>query len=266
MAISSIIYKDQLNRSLQLNHVPQRIVSLVPSLTELLVDLGLEDKIVGITKFCIHPNQIRKEKIIVGGTKQVNIEKIKTLLPDIILCNKEENTKSIIEDLTSVAPIHISDIYNLKDCLELITMYGKLFNAEDKALEICSKIKIERNQFLFTITNPIKPKAAYFIWKEPWMVAASNTFIDFMLKEAGFDNIFNNLKRYPEIELNNEYLVNADVILLSSEPYPFKEKHVKELQDKFPNKKICIVDGEMFSWYGSRVLKAYTYFKTLKHN
>jgi ABC-type Fe3+-hydroxamate transport system substrate-binding protein len=260
-----MIHLDQLNRKLQLKVTPKRIVSLVPSQTELLIDLGLESVVVGITKFCVHPKQIRKKKTIVGGNKEIRLQKIKDLPPDIILCNKEENTKEIITELESVAPIHISDINNLEDCCQLIEMYGKLFNVMSKASEIIDNIQKEREHFRFKIKAKEKIKVAYFIWKSPWMVAASNTFIDFMIKEAGFKNVFENETRYPEVDLESLKLGKSDCIFLSSEPYPFKEKHVLELKSYFPINKISIVDGEMFSWYGSRLQKAYKYFLTL-HN
>ena len=255
--------KDQLNRNLQLNKIPKRIVSLVPSQTELLVDLGLEASIVGVTKFCIHPKHLRRSKVVVGGTKQINLEKIKALRPDIILCNKEENTKAIIESLADIAPIHISDIYNLKDCFELIKMYGEVFKVESKASAIINNIKNQREAFQNNIKTLPQLKVAYFIWRKPWMVAASDTFIDVMITESGFVNAFKDEKRYPEINLEHPKLKEADLIFLSSEPFPFKENHIAELQSQFPKKTIRIVDGELFSWYGSRLQKSYTYFEIL---
>ncbi|MBU2927375.1 ABC transporter substrate-binding protein [Winogradskyella psychrotolerans] len=258
-------YIDQLKRDIQLNKTPKRIISLVPSQTELLVDLGLESSIVGVTKFCVHPKHLRISKAVVGGTKQIHIEKIKALCPDIILCNKEENTKDIIESLEGIAPIHISDIYNLNDCFELITMYGELFNIKRTTSTLIANIQLERDAFQRQFQNTAKLKVAYFIWKKPWMVAASDNFIDVMIKEAGFVNVFEDDKRYPEIDLNNSKLKEADLIFLSSEPFPFKEEHVLEFQAKFPEKIIKIVDGELFSWYGSRLLQSYSYFQEL-HN
>ncbi|WP_298896834.1 ABC transporter substrate-binding protein [uncultured Psychroserpens sp.] len=255
-------YKDQLNRLLDFDDTPKRIISLVPSQTELLVDLGLESLIVGITKFCVHPQNLRQKKTIVGGTKQVNLDKIKDLNPDVILCNKEENTKEMILELEHIAPVHISDIFNLEDALELINMYGDLFSTEEKAIEIIQNIKAARYDFSEYITDESKLKVAYFIWKSPWMVAAKNTFIDTMLKLNNFQNYFEHLERYPEVELN-EMNKNIDVIMLSSEPYPFKEDHVKQLEFEFPKAKIVLVDGEYFSWYGSRLKHAFAYFKTL---
>lgn len=255
--------KDQLKRKIQINRIPRRIISLVPSQTELLVDLGLESSIVGVTKFCVHPKHLKMSKAVVGGTKQINIEKIKALQPDIILCNKEENTEEIIKSLEDIAPIHVSDIYNLEDCFELIKMYAAIFDVEDNALDLISNIQIEQEAYKLQFQNTDNLKVAYFIWKDPWMVAASDNFIDVMIKEAGFINAFESEKRYPEIDLNNSNLAEADLIFLSSEPFPFKEEHVLELQSQFPEKTIKIVDGEMFSWYGSRLLKSYSYFKRL---
>jgi ABC-type Fe3+-hydroxamate transport system substrate-binding protein len=252
-------YNDQLNRELQFKKTPKRIVSLVPSQTELLVDLGLEDSILGVTKFCVHPKHLRLSKKVIGGTKQINLEKIKALQPDIILCNKEENTKAIIESLKDIAPIHISDICNLKDCFELIKMYGEIFKVEKRASSIIAKV------FKLQYKTKQTLKVAYFIWKNPWMVAASDTFIDVMIKEAGFSNVFKDQKRYPEINLSHPDLQKADIIFLSSEPFPFKDQHILELQSQFPYKRIKIVDGELFSWYGSRLLKSYSYFEAL-HN
>lgn len=258
-------YYDQLHRSLQINTTPTRIISLVPSQTELLVDLGLEASIVGVTKFCVHPKHLRISKAVVGGTKQINIEKIKALNPDIILCNKEENTKEMIEILEKVAQVHISDVYNLEDSFQLIEMYGELFKRDRIATALVGNIKLEREAFQLQFQNKTTLKAAYFIWKKPWMVAASDNFIHEMLKEAGFINVFENQNRYPEIHLDSATLAAADCIFLSSEPFPFKEAHVIALKSKFPDKEIKIVDGELFSWYGSRLLKSYEYFKTL-HN
>ena len=174
--------KDQLNRKLLFGRKPKRIVSLVPSQTELLVDLGLEAFIVGVTKFCVHPNHLRMSKVVVGGTKEINIEKIKALRPDIILCNKEENTKEMIEDFTGIAPIHISDVYTLEDSFELINMYGDIFEIERTTSTLVSNIQLEREAFQLHNQGNAKLKVAYFIWKKPWMVAASDNFINVMLK------------------------------------------------------------------------------------
>ncbi|QNM85713.1 ABC transporter substrate-binding protein [Polaribacter pectinis] len=259
-----MIFKDLINNVFELKNTPKRIISLVPSQTELLVDLGLEDSIVGVTKFCVHPTHLKQNKTIVGGTKTINIDKIKALKPDIILCNKEENTKEIVEICQKIAPTHVSDIFTIDDTIELINQYGSVFSKEKEARTLTSILKTELEDFQNFIKDKPSLKVAYFIWKNPWMVAANHTFINHLLKLNKHDNIFGNLNRYPEIELKD--LSNADLILLSSEPYPFSEKHVIELKEYTKSSKIILVDGEYFSWYGSRLTKAFSYFKTLRNS
>ncbi len=258
----SIEIRDQLQRTIRLDTIPKRIVSLVPSQTELLCDLGLERVIVGVTKFCVHPNYIKSKSKIVGGTKQLHIEKIKALKPDIILCNKEENTKDIVEACEGIAPVHISDIYTIEDSLALINQYGILFQKEKEARNIITKVMQELEDFKNFIEHRVSYKTVYFIWKSPWMVAANNTFINYLMGLNKFENYYKTDTRYPEIQLKAEE--DVELVLLSSEPYPFKEAHVSELKTFYPNAKIHLVDGEMFSWYGSRLTKAFQYFKLLR--
>ncbi|WBX71832.1 ABC transporter substrate-binding protein [Tenacibaculum retecalamus] len=254
-------FKDQMNRVFELPETPKRIISLVPSQTELLVDLGLEELIVGITKFCIHPSSLRKIKTVVGGTKTINIDKIKALNPDIILCNKEENTKEIVEACEQIAPTHVSDIFTLDDSIELIKQYGEILSCKKEAKNIVEKLDNEFVKFQQFIKNTEEKKVAYFIWRNPWMVAGKNTFINHLLELNNFKNIYSNKERYPEINLKKLSKNDAlDFILLSSEPYPFKEKHINEISTYYKGSKTILVDGEMFSWYGSRLLKAFDYF------
>ena len=259
--------KDQIGRLKEVNTTPRRIISLVPSQTELLFDLGLEDAIVGLTKFCIHPIQLKTTEKVVGGTKQINLDKIKALNPDIILCNKEENTKEIVEACESICTTHVSDIFTIEDSLELINQYGKIFNKELSATKISNQINANLTDFKAFVKDKVILKAAYFIWRKPWMVAGNNTFINHLLELNKFENVYNNLERYPEIELENLSL-NGDpeIVLLSSEPYPFKNEHAIEINNASPHTKTVLVDGEMFSWYGSRLIKAFNYFKTLRQN
>ncbi|PQV47911.1 ABC-type Fe3+-hydroxamate transport system substrate-binding protein [Jejuia pallidilutea] len=255
------IMKDQLHRNIQLDKTPKRIVSLVPSQTELLCDLGLQAYVVGVTKFCVHPNYIKTKAKVVGGTKQIDIEKIKDLRPDIILCNKEENTEDIVIACEAIAPVHVSDIFNLEDSLELIAQYGIMFNKKKTAQNLIHNIHSEYVFFKKWVEHEMVYNTIYFIWKSPWMVAANNTFVNYMLQLNKFKNYYRDQVRYPEIELKENKEV--ELVLLSSEPYPFKEAHKKELQAFYPKAKLLLVDGEMFSWYGSRLKKAFTYFKSL---
>ncbi|MHA7058283.1 ABC transporter substrate-binding protein [Aquimarina sp. M1] len=259
-----MLYIDQLGRAIRFTEPPRRIVSLVPSQTELLVALGLSHAIVGVTKFCVHPNTIRKEKQIVGGTKHIHLDKIKELQPDIVLCNKEENTKEIVEVLQEEYPVHVSDISTIDESLELIHQYGKIFDSLKPATTLISEIRSEWNSFLKFITDKPKKKVAYFIWRKPWMVAGKGTFIHHLLEMNGFVNVVGNQDRYPKIS-NDELtkLPDLDLILLSSEPFPFSEDHITEMKELVPNTKVILVDGEYFSWYGSRLHKAFSYFKTL---
>ena len=255
---------DQLNRSLTFEGTPKRIVSLVPSQTELLVDLGLENSIVGVTKFCAHPVHLRKSKTIIGGTKQVHYDRIKALQPDIILCNKEENTKEMVEELEKIAPVHISDIYTIDDTIILMKQYGELFSVQNKALEITNKLADLVIEFKLYIANKSVKKVAYFIWRKPWMVTGNNTIIHHLLSLNKFENVFADLSRYPEVTITSLVETNKpDLVFLSSEPYPFKEKHIEELKEILPATKIILVDGEYFSWYGTRLLGAFSYYKSL---
>lgn len=255
------IYKDQIDVEHAFKLAPKRIVSLVPSQTELLFDLGLEDFIVGITKFCVHPLHLKDSKAIVGGTKNIKFDKIKALNPDIIIANKEENTKEIVTLLSEICPVWVTDIAGVSDNNQMILDFGKLFEKESEANNLILKINSEAyNLKLFLKNKPIL-KVAYFIWANPYMVAGNNTFINEMLKLNNFENVYQTIERYPVIEIQ-QISNRIDLILLSSEPFPFKESHAFEIAT-CTNAKIIFVDGEMFSWHGSRILKAFTYFKEL---
>jgi ABC-type Fe3+-hydroxamate transport system substrate-binding protein len=253
------VFNDQLQRAVSLPSAPKRIISVVPSQTELLYYLGLNKEVVGITKFCIHPHDKFKTTIKVGGTKQLNIDLIKQLKPDLIIANKEENERTQIEELMNVCPVWISDISNLDEAVDMIIRVGALINREKEAIKLKDEIIGRFNNLTFLPTNL---KVAYLIWRKPYMVAGKGTFIDDMLQRCGLKNVFE-LNRYPEV--TNEMLVkaNPDLVFLSSEPYPFKQKHMDEFKALLPNAKVILVDGEMFSWYGSRLLEAPKYFEKL---
>lgn len=254
---------DQLHRTIILSSHPQRIVSLVPSQTELLVDLGLEDSLVGVTKFCVHPKNLRKQKTVVGGTKQVHFDKIEQLNPDIILCNKEENTLEMVQELEKIAPVWVSDITTLAHCSDMIERLGQLFLRNEQAKTINNKIQQQKQLFKEYINDKKTLNVAYLIWKNPYMAAGNATFINTLLELNKFNNIFlDKAERYPEIEYSE--LNKADLVLLSSEPFPFSNKHISEIQKQLKNKKILLVDGEYFSWYGSRLVEAFRYFRALQ--
>ena len=253
-------FVDQMNNTIRLSGVPRRIVSLVPSQTELLFSLGLGDRVVGITKFCIHPDEWFLSKMRVGGTKDVNFDKVLSLKPDLIIGNKEENEKSNIEELSSIAPIWMSDIFNLEDSLQMIKNIGELLQVAENSNRLIENIKKEFSLLQDSIQSKSRennPTVLYLIWRKPFISVGKNTFIDDMLNKCGFTNFIND-DRYPEVKLNEGN--SPDFVFLSSEPYPFKEKHIKEIRLIYPKAKIRLVDGEMFSWYGSRLLEAPSYF------
>ncbi len=265
-------YVDQLEREIEIIQTPKRIISIVPSQTELLFDLGLQEEVIGITKFCIHPQSWFRTKTRIGGTKQLHVEKIREFQPDLIIANKEENVKEQVEELAKDFPVWISDVNNLEQALEMIAAVGEITHKKEQAETFISQI---RENFSALVNKqstkqepqskqPAKLRTAYLIWKDPYMTAGGDTFISNMLECAGFENIVAHQKRYPEIKTEELQDLNLELLLLSSEPFPFKQKHAEELQKQLPAAKIILVDGEMFSWYGSRLIKAPAYFQQLQ--
>ena len=236
-----------------------RIVSLVPSITESLFDFGLtEMEVVGRTKFCIHPKTLITKVPVIGGTKNLNLDKIKALKPDLIIANKEENEKLQIEELGKYFEIWLTDIENLQDNQNFLTELGTLLNKQGLALNFNEKINV-----IFDSSKELSPKkVAYLIWKNPYMTVGSDTFIHEIIEKIGFTNLFKDSKRYPEISVNQ--MKEAEYVFLSSEPFPFQQKHIDELQKELPDSKIMLVDGEAFSWYGTHLSRCGDYFKTLR--
>lgn len=240
---------------------PKRIISLVPSQTELLFDLGINDQLVGLTKFCIHPATKVKNKAVVGGTKTLNFSKIQSLQPDLIIANKEENSREQIEELQQTYTVHVTDVVTLPDALAMIREVGSLVGKSDEAKQIAEHIEAS----LRPLPQAQHPSVAYFIWRKPYMVAANDTFIHAMLELAGFRNAFASQIRYPEITADDLQAAQPDLIFLSSEPYPFTEKHRAEFNAIYPSARVLVVDGELFSWYGSRLLRSSDYFRNLRN-
>ncbi len=252
---------DQMHRTIQVPSHPQRIISLVPSQTELLYDLGLGERVVGITKFCVLPETWFNSKHRIGGTKKVDMDKVRALKPDLIIGNKEENARKDIEALEKEFPVWMSDVRTLRDAGNMIAAIGDLTGTKEKANEILHGIV-----HAFDALEPMEePRTvAYFIWREPYMVAGHGTFVNDMLLRLGLINVFDEGDaRYPEITANEVEDASPEVILLASEPYPFQQKHIEEFKEICPDARIVLVDGEFFSWYGSRLLKAPAYFAGL---
>ncbi len=252
-------FTDQLGRTVDINYPPKRIISIVPSQTELLFELGLDQEVVGITKFCIHPIEKFASSVKIGGTKKLNVEMIRALQPDLIIGNKEENDQNQVEELMAEFPVWMSDIYTLEDAKQAILQIGTLIDRQPEAAYLNHLIHTGFTDLqTLALQNGIDKKVAYLIWRNPYMLAGKNTFIDDMLTLNGLNNV-SQQDRYPQIELSALAHLQPEIIFLSSEPYPFKEKHFEDIRLAVPNAKVMLVDGEMFSWYGSRLVKSVEY-------
>ena len=257
---NSASINDMMGRELLLPYAPKKIISLVPSLTELLYSLRIDERVVGITKFCIRPKDWKVIKPSVGGTKKINLSIIDQLEPDLIIANKEENSIQEIDTLSSKYPVWVSDINNFDDALYAIEAIGEITQSEKEAKRLLYQIHKAWGE-ITPEKNSLKT-CAYLIWKDPIMAVGKNTFIDDMIKKLHLKNSVNE-DRYPEIGLNKLEEMNPDILFLSSEPFPFNENHLSFFAEALPNSQIIIVDGEMFSWYGSRMKYAVNYFNKL---
>ncbi len=256
-------FTDQMQRTVQVEFPPRRIVSLVPSQSELLFDLGLDAEVVGITKFCIHPHDRFKATPKIGGTKTLNMDRIRELQPDLILGNKEENERDQIETLMQEFPVWMSDIRTLEDALGMIRAVGAITGKAAEAASMAAGIRVAFRKLAGTAGKADGTRALYLIWKDPYMAAGTGTFIDEILQAGGWMNAVR-APRYPELSASALQELNPDVVLLSSEPYPFRERHLDEFRQLFPGSAVMVVDGELFSWYGSRLRKTPDYLFSLQ--
>lgn len=231
----------------------ERIISLVPSLTELLIDLGLEEQLVGRTRFCVHPKDKVEDIPIIGGTKNPRLDKIRDAIPDYILANKEENKKEHIDALRDDFTINVTDISTIEDALITIHELGKELGAVNESEKLIRQI----NEALDDIPDEPPLRTAYLIWKDPYMTVGNNTYIHNVMKHWNLENVFGDKTRYPKVTFYDITEKAPELILLSSEPYPFKEKHLAEFEEAFPDTRILLAEGEWFSWYGSHMLHSF---------
>jgi len=239
-------FRDQMGREVSVTSLPQRIISLVPSITEYLFALGLGDRVVGITKFCIYPAKWFKNKPRIGGTKTPDVAKIKSLGPDLIIGNKEENRVEDIERLREIAPVWMSDVNSIEDMYAMLRSIAEMVG---KATESEAWIEKWKLYFNHNHNKGQGKRALYFIWKDPEMVVGKDTYIDAYMESIGYVNAVKEV-RYPM--LNALENCKPEVVLLSTEPYPFKEADFAYFQRIFPEAEIALVSGEEFSWYGVR--------------
>jgi ABC-type Fe3+-hydroxamate transport system substrate-binding protein len=254
-------FTDQTGRYIQLQAPARRIVSLVPSLTNTLHQLGLEDEVVGITRFCVHPDSWYRTKTRIGGTKDVHIDQVLQQQPDLVLANKEENVKEQIDTLNLQVPVWTSDISNMADTVHMIHALGQLTGKTAESMQLVSRIETA----FASLPAPIRRyRSLYLIWRNPYMAAGGDTFIHQMLQAGGFDNVLVDETRYPSLSSEQIQELQPDLLFLSSEPYPFKAIHAEELQQLLPQTRILFVNGEVFSWYGASLLHTPEYLMQLQ--
>jgi ABC-type Fe3+-hydroxamate transport system substrate-binding protein len=250
-----------------------RIVSLVPSITELLCDLGLASRIVGRTGFCIHPQQAVAKIPKVGGTKDVNVQKIRQLAPTHLVVNMDENEKPTVDTLSSFIPnVIVTHPLSPLDNPPLFRLMGGVFGCEAEADTLCAQFDTELQRLLHKLQlneasqqrGRLMPhRALYCIWQDPWMTVSRDTYIARMLELIGWQHwISDSTARYPVFQWNEALLEHIDEVILSSEPYRFTDQHVDTLERQI-GKPVRLVDGEMLSWYGSRAIKGLAYLGQL---
>ncbi|MEM9529956.1 MAG: helical backbone metal receptor [Pseudomonadota bacterium] len=248
-----------MGRSVQVPARPHRLVSLVPSQTELLFSLGLQDRLAGLTRYCLHPEQARSQVSVIGGTKRIKPEKVAAVQPDLIIGNKEENDRESIAALEGSCATWMSDIETFADALDMIRCVGELTQTDAAARELVAHIQAAWKD----LPDAGGQSVAYLIWQKPHMAVGSQTFIHSVFEQLNLRNVFADRPRYPEITLEELRERKPDWVLLSSEPFPFTDRHVDEFREALPGSSTTLVDGEMFSWYGSRLALAPDYFHEL---
>jgi len=254
--MGAIRERDALGFEVCLPGPARRIVSLVPSQTELLHDLGLDAEVVGITQFCVHPSHWRRTKTRIGGTKDVRVERVRSLAPDLVIANREENVREQVEAIRGFCPVWTSDVNDLVGALEMIRSVGRLTGKEAEAGPMAHSIE---DAFTAFGRVEVSVRTAYLIWRDPWMAAGGDTFIHDMMRRCGFSNVFAEKPRYPVTSLSELSETGVGLVLLSSEPYPFRERDLEAVRLQIPGAEVRLVDGEMFSWYGSRLRESARY-------
>ena len=243
-----------------------RIVSLVPSITEMLCDFGLAPQLVGRTGFCIHPRALVASIAKVGGTKDVNLDKIRQLAPSHVIVNIDENTKPVADALATFVPhVVVTHPCAPRDNLALAHLLGGIFDVADTTATWCAQFEQEYVSLQAAAHgNPRSHTLLYCIWKDPWMTVSADTYIARMMAEIGWQvPLFDNPARYPAFTWTPELLARIDGVLLSSEPYRFTQAHVDELSQQI-GKPVALIDGEMMSWYGTRALAGLRYLQQVK--
>lgn len=255
---------DARGRTVRVPRRPDRIVSLVPSITESLFAFGLGDRVVGVTRFCVHPADARERAVVVGGTHDVNVEQLCALRPDFVIANQEENPRELLETLGERVPTFITFPRTVKDGIALLRQLGTLTGEEETAERYAADA--EAAAAAARAGAPATPpRVLYLIWRKPWMTVNGDTFVHDMLARCGAVNVMADAAgRYPEVEADEVVTLRPDAIFLSSEPYQFAPEHATEwLQvSGLPAAQlgqVPLVDGELCCWYGTRMVAGLRY-------
>ena len=245
-----------------------RIVSLVPSITELLFDLDLGNSVVGRTAFCVHPKgQVRQARSI-GGTKQVNLDKLRRLDPTHVIVNIDETPRSLAEDLAALGcEVVVTHPIEAADNLALFKLMGGLFGRAAAAEDLCSRFLAAYETLVEAARFAPDRTVLYLIWRDPWMTVSPETYISRMLALVHWRTVSvgEGGVRYPAVDLNEEILGRCERVLFSSEPFPFKERHLKAFRQAFPAHaaKAAMIDAQMVSWYRTRAIAGLHYLRQL---
>ena len=256
--------KDCLGDEITIPKNIKKIVSLVPSISELIYDLNAEDRLVGVTKFCVVPKYFQIEKTVVGGVQEFEVDKIKALNPDVVFASKDENFEDEIEELRKFFPVYVTDVKNVDEAKQMIENFGVLLNRRNESSKILMKIDLQLQDLAKVTDDLLYRSGAYLVWNDPWVAAGKDTFVDSMLKLIKVNNVFSNLKeRYPMVTGANIHIGNPDIVMLPSEPFKFEDQQAMEISAHTHDAATYFVDGQMFSWYGSRLVKSLDYLKLL---
>ena len=239
-----------------------RIVCLVPSITELLCDLGLGAQLVGRTGFCIHPREVVSSITKVGGTKDVKVEVIRDLRPTHVVVNVDENRIETVRELSEFVPsVIVTHPLGPLDNVELYRLLGGIFGREAEA----TRLEEAFLDVLGRLGAAGRPRrdVLYLIWRDPWMTISPDTYISAMLRLANWHTLPRTAAdRYPVVDLG-AFDGSVDRVLLSSEPFRFRERHIPEVAALVPSAQVSLIDGEMTSWYGSRAIRGLQYLAQL---
>ncbi len=258
--MKKMLLSDSLGRPLTIPDNPARIISLCPSQTETLFALDLEGRVVGRTRYCIHPADKVASIPVVGGTKKVDIDVVSTLAPDLIVAEKEENTREDVEKLSQIAPVYVTKNESFEEALDSIRRLGAITGKNVEAEGLVQDI-VKAWAAVPKARRPVQ--VLYLIWRKPYMAAGRPTFIDAIMTRLGWENVAASLPgRYPTLE--DPSVINPEIVLLCSEPYPYKAQHIPEIQSLWPQAHVERVRGDYFAWYGVRMIEAAKYLTCLQ--